>query len=127
MPRRSLFSAKAKKQAEWVFDECQNKFAQKHNLFQINITFAAQKRKDARVIEWTGLEIRRTAMLYRGFESHSFRRYRLRESLRFPFFVPFVSQIQDTVYKERTSYRRSSISATHTGIDFIVMKGAILR
>ena len=50
------------------------KFAQKHNLFQINITFAAQKRKDARVIEWTGLEIRRTVLPYRGFESHSFRK-----------------------------------------------------
>ena len=25
------------------------------------------------MIEWTGLEIRRTALPYRGFESHSFR------------------------------------------------------
>ena len=32
-----------------------------------------QLRKDARVIEWTGLEIRRTLLVYRGFESHSFR------------------------------------------------------
>ena len=30
-------------------------------------------RKDARVIEWAGLEIRWTACPFRGFESHSFR------------------------------------------------------
>lgn len=32
------------------------------------------------MIEWTGLEIRRTALPYRGFESHSFRNISNKES-----------------------------------------------
>lgn len=38
-------------------------------------------RKDARVTEWGGLEIRCTACPYRGFESLSFRKARLRFSI----------------------------------------------
>ena len=70
----------------------------KHTTKGKSYYFCSRKqRKDARVIEWTGLEIRRTALLYRGFESHSFRRYRLRESLRFPFFVPVCQQVTDAI------------------------------
>ena len=51
-------------------------------------------RKGGRVVDYSGLENRRTER-YRGFESLPFRRYRLRESLRFPFFVPVCQQVTD--------------------------------
>lgn len=67
----------------------------KHTTKEKSYYFCSRKqRKDARVIEWTGLEIRRTALLYRGFESHSFRQVAKRESLRFPFLCLYVSRLQ---------------------------------
>lgn len=60
-----------------------------------NIIFAPAKRrnkflqlrKDARVTEWGGLEIRCTACPYRGFESLSFRKAQLRVIFNCAFFV----------------------------------------
>ena len=69
------------------FDSEKNPVVQKYatfaSVFRKTTNIYKFIRKDARVIEWTGLEIRRTVLPYRGFESHSFRNKKAKRRAKF--------------------------------------------